>query len=165
MFRSLTYFWLLSFCRFSLFGDTVNTSSRMESNSSANRILCSERSYELLKEQAPQIKTKKRGKIQVKGKGDMHVYWVGDNLLKAHGHQNVPPPVGKVGFAEDFSEKTNEHPAIELASSPVSPTSEMAATTDELAAEQAPVQEQAPGTPAEKVPELAPIEDAPTVLA
>ena len=124
----------------------------MESNSTANRILCSERSYELLKEQAPQIKTKKRGKIQVKGKGDMHVYWVGDNLLKAHGLHYVTPPVGKVAFAEDFSEKTNEYPAVELESSPVSPSSELAATTDELATEQAPIPEQAPVIPAEKIP-------------
>lgn len=51
----------------------MNTASRMESNSKANRILCSERSYKLLKEQVPAMKTKKRGKIQVKGKGDMIV--------------------------------------------------------------------------------------------
>lgn len=53
----------------------------MESNSVANRILCSERSYKLLRDQAPAIQTKLRSKIQVKGKGEMDVYWVGDNLL------------------------------------------------------------------------------------
>ena len=53
----------------------------METNSAANRILCSERSYRLLRDQAPGIYTKRRGKIQVKGKGDMNVYWVGDDLL------------------------------------------------------------------------------------
>uniref|UniRef100_A0A7S3LHW5 guanylate cyclase n=1 Tax=Amphora coffeiformis TaxID=265554 RepID=A0A7S3LHW5_9STRA len=68
--------------RYGLFGDTVNTSSRMESNSKANRILCSEASYKLLEEQAPEISVKKRGRIAVKGKGDMNVYWVGDNLIE-----------------------------------------------------------------------------------
>jgi len=67
--------------RYGLFGDTVNTSSRMESNSTANRILCSERSYKLLRDQAPGMPVKKRGKISVKGKGDMSVYWVGDGLI------------------------------------------------------------------------------------
>jgi len=64
--------------RYGLFGDTVNTSSRMESNSKANRILCSDAAYKLLVEQAPDVSVKKRGKIAVKGKGDMVVYWVGD---------------------------------------------------------------------------------------
>ena len=48
----------------------------MESNSKANRILCSEASYKLLVDQAPEIVVRKRGKIAVKGKGDMTVYWV-----------------------------------------------------------------------------------------
>ena len=59
----------------------VNTASRMETNSASNRILCSERSHMLLQDQAPGIHTKRRGKIQVKGKGEMFVYWVGDDLL------------------------------------------------------------------------------------
>lgn len=61
--------------RYGLFGDTVNTSSRMESNSKANRILCSEAAFKILQEQAPEISVRKRGKIAVKGKGDMVVYW------------------------------------------------------------------------------------------
>lgn len=65
--------------RYGLFGDTVNTSSRMESNSKANCILCSETSYKLLVKQAPDVPVKKRGRIAVKGKGDMTVYWVGGN--------------------------------------------------------------------------------------
>ena len=55
--------------RYGVFGDTASTSSRMESNFKANRILCSEAAYKLLVEQAPEISVKKRGKIAVEGKG------------------------------------------------------------------------------------------------
>lgn len=81
--------------RYGLFGDTVNTSSRMESNSKANRILCSDASYKLLVEQAPEISVKKRSRIAVKGKGDMVVYWVGDKEVNIanearQGASNIP---------------------------------------------------------------------------
>lgn len=98
--------------RYGLFGDTVNTSSRMESNSKANRILCSDAAYHFLIEQAPEISAKKRGKIGVKGKGDMVVYWVGDAEIAAtfEDGQCIPrfPEQEEnrrtVGFAEDGEE-------------------------------------------------------------
>jgi Adenylate and Guanylate cyclase catalytic domain len=55
----------------------VNVASRMESNSASRKIQCSERSAKLLAVQAPHIPLHKRGKIGVKGKGDMVTYWVG----------------------------------------------------------------------------------------
>jgi hypothetical protein len=66
--------------RYGLFGDTVNTASRMESNSRPGRIHCSEDAAVILQEQAPNMPLQQRGKIQVKGKGLMVTYWVGKGM-------------------------------------------------------------------------------------
>jgi hypothetical protein len=50
-------------------GDTVNTASRMESNSRENMIQMSKFSHDLLVQQADTMKLKSRGEITIKGKG------------------------------------------------------------------------------------------------
>ena len=56
---------------YDLWGDTVNTASRMESQGVPGQIQVTERFYEYLRDK---FRFEKRGTVQVKGKGEMTVY-------------------------------------------------------------------------------------------
>jgi len=60
---------------YDLWGDTVNTASRMESQGVNNRIHCTEQVYKLL---APRFSFESRGEIDIKGKGPMPTYFLID---------------------------------------------------------------------------------------
>lgn len=61
--------------QYDLWGDTVNTASRLESNGEAAKVNISHDTYELLKDD-PQFSFESRGKIKAKGKGEIEMWFV-----------------------------------------------------------------------------------------
>jgi class 3 adenylate cyclase/tetratricopeptide (TPR) repeat protein len=60
---------------YDIWGDTVNTASRMESSGEVGQVNISEATYELVKNETGLTFTQ-RGKVQAKGKGEMEMYFV-----------------------------------------------------------------------------------------
>ncbi len=61
--------------QYDIWGDTVNTASRMESSSEVGQVNISEATYQLVKDN-PNLVFTYRGMVKVKGKGEMHMYFV-----------------------------------------------------------------------------------------
>lgn len=60
---------------YDIWGDTVNTASRMESSGEPGKVNISEYTYNLIKHE-PEFHFAARGKIHTKGKGEMEMYFV-----------------------------------------------------------------------------------------
>lgn len=61
--------------QYDIWGDTVNTASRMESSGEVGQVNISGATYELVKDE-PAFTFTPRGRIEVKGKGEMDMYFV-----------------------------------------------------------------------------------------
>ncbi|CAB9497506.1 Receptor-type guanylate cyclase gcy [Seminavis robusta] len=87
--------------RFQIFGDTVNTASRMESNGVPNRIHVSESTAQFLKQAGKEHwLTPREDKITAKGKGLMQTYWV---VVSSGGSTAPSSTVGSVDMGVDPS--------------------------------------------------------------
>ena len=60
---------------YDIWGDTVNTASRMESSSEPGKVNISESTYELIKDTS-EFSFEERGLIEAKGKGKLRMYFV-----------------------------------------------------------------------------------------
>jgi class 3 adenylate cyclase len=65
--------------QYDIWGDTVNTASRMESSGDIGKVNISESTYALLKDD-PEFTFESRGKIDSKGKGKIEMYFVETKL-------------------------------------------------------------------------------------
>ncbi|MGB7859524.1 MAG: adenylate/guanylate cyclase domain-containing protein, partial [Acidimicrobiia bacterium] len=66
--------------QYDVWGDTVNTASRMETSGEAGEVNISEDTYELVKDE-PDLVFTRRGAVGVKGKGDLEMYFVKGRAL------------------------------------------------------------------------------------
>ena len=88
--------------RFQLFGDTINTAARMESNSMKGRIQISEQTADLiLAAKLEHWLLKREDKIEAKGKGMLQTYWL--MIKTTTGSKHVP---SSLSSSEDESNST-----------------------------------------------------------
>ena len=82
--------------RFQLFGDTVNTASRMESMGCIGKIQVSQETADLLKAAGKEHWLKPRDEVVfAKGKGELKTYWLDPTRKKQLGRKNPRLSVGK----------------------------------------------------------------------
>jgi len=69
--------------QYDIWGDTVNTASKMESSGEVGKVNISQATYEVLKDD-PELEFEYRGKVEAKGKGEMNMYFVERKISKTN---------------------------------------------------------------------------------
>ncbi|KAK9523719.1 hypothetical protein VZT92_017622 [Zoarces viviparus] len=92
--------------RYCLFGDSVNTASRMESHGVPDHIHLSTSTYSALKDAGFNIQ--ERGQIEVKGKGQMTTYFLMGNLLVSEDSIMGRDDGGTCLYREDYGQSEKE---------------------------------------------------------
>lgn len=116
--------------RFQLFGDTVNTASRMETNGVSGRVQVSQATADLIIASGKQHwLTPRKEMIQAKGKGKMQVYFFKprsnglsklESMSNWHGDKNVDMTVSTATMGDEASECDGNSASSVPSSSPTS---------------------------------------------
>ena len=85
--------------RFQVFGDTVNTASRMESTGEPGRIQVSGEVAEALKAAGAPHALRYRGKTEAKGKGRLDTYWLERGASEPPDAEPPSPPAARADDA------------------------------------------------------------------